>query len=290
MGTKAGEAPPLRVVPVGRRLALPTAAGPAELYLMTAVERPGMLALTMALHPPATHGDQLASAPLRGTKLIADQFTATDDRDVAYRIGFSGVAGPAGWDGYLDAYPEPAAGAQWLDLATEADGPRLRISLAGAADVATVAEAAPGPDEDNLLAAPAGRPVTRTAAAPLAAVLPEVDGARFALAGLITGPAGSLLHVVAMGLAAPSGDVPVLDGLDQRFAWRLRTGGPGGRWHAAAARGYELGLHDEVRLRLGVDPVLSPDDGDLEVAVTGPKTRMRARVPVAWHALSWPGR
>jgi hypothetical protein len=132
-----------------------------------------------------------------------------------------------------------------------------------------------------------GRAVTRSAAAPVAAVLPAVDGARFALAGLVTGPDGSTLQVVGTGLSTPGWDLPVTNGVDHGFSWWLRTGGAGGQWHVAVVEEYQLGTHGEIRLGLGVHPALSPEDGDLEVMVTGPAAQVRVRLPLRWDPLPW---
>lgn len=378
LGLADGDAPPrtlaradgpLRVVPVGRRISLIEPPGAAELYVLAAAGLPGMLAMPVTLHRPAHPAD----SPLNWRpEATTDQLTASDDRDRAYRVYFSGTAGPDVWNGYLDLHPEPAATARWADVGTAA-GPEFRVDLSASASAAGRAAAvgpaspgealltaiaenllatggqdhpAPGRGVQNLgavidalaeagalapdspwpgrlatlcqrlgrpghgIAAPArddlpetwasllarsgGRAATRNAAAPAAAVLPAVDGARFALAGLVTGPDGSTLHVVGTGLRTPGWDLPVASGMDHGFSWWLRPGmpggqpgGSGGRWHVAVVEGYELGTHGELRLGLGVHPALSPEDGDLEVMVTGPAAQVRVRLPLRWDPLPW---
>jgi hypothetical protein len=67
--------------------------------------------------------------------------------------------------------------------------------------------------------------------APLACVLPDIDGAQFALAGLSTAGGESCLHVVGQGMA------PLAD----RYAWNWTPGfswwlrDSTGNWHVAAA-------------------------------------------------------
>lgn len=146
----------------------------------------------------------------------------------------------------------------------------------------------------SLLARSGGQAVTRNAATPAAVVLPVVDGARFALAGLVTGPDGSTLHVVGTGLFTPGWDLPVASGVNHGFSWWLRPGGPGGQpggpgggWHVAVVEEYELGNHGEIRFGLGVHPALSPEDGNLEVMVTGPAARVRTRLRLRWDSLPW---
>ncbi|HEY2268352.1 MAG TPA: hypothetical protein VGI96_37445 [Streptosporangiaceae bacterium] len=371
---------PLRVVPVGRRISLVEAPGAAELYVLTAVGLPGMLALPVTLHRPA---DPAEPDPHQQQLATTDQLTAFDDRDRAYQVHFSGTVGPDVWNGHLDLHPEPASGARWADVGTTA-GPEFRVDLAASASAAGRAAAmGPASPGDALLTAIAenllatggqdhpvpgrgvrnlgavvdaltaagalspdsplpgrlatlaqrlgrpghgigaaarddlpetwasllagagagagagaragagagagagGRTVSRNAAAPVAAVLPAVDGARFALAGLVTGPDGSTLQVVGTGLFTPGWDLPVAGGVDHGFSWWLRTGGADGQWHVAVVEEYQLGTHGEIRFGLGVHPALSPEDGDLEVMVTGPTAQVRVRLPLRWNPLPW---
>ena len=358
---------PLRVVPVGRRIALTGQPGPAELYVLAAAGLPGMLALTVTVYRPAQPADPV---PHQRPSAITGQLTVADDRDRSHQVSFSGLAGPGVWHGYLDVDPGPAPDARWVSVGTET-GPEFRVDLAATAGATGRATAAPatagetvvttiadhllaagGQDHPrpgrgvpnlgavidaltqagalpadspwpgrlatlcerlgrrghgigaaarddlpetwaSLLARPGGRAVTRSAAAPAAAVLPAVDEARFALAGLVTGPDGTRLHAVGTGLRTPGWDLPVASGVDHGFSWWLRPGGQAGaqgaqgnQWHVAVVEGYELGTHGEIRLALGVHPALSPDDGDLEVMVTGPASRIRTRLRLRWDPLS----
>lgn len=112
---------------------------------------------------------------------------------------------------------------------------------------------------------------------PLADVLPEVDGVRFALAALSTAAGETYLHVVSSGMPA----VHQLEdqfGLSWRtnFSWWLRDGA--GNWHVGTAGEPET-LGDgaqEFLLRLTPPMVAVPDAA--EVVVTGPTTRVRATV------------
>jgi hypothetical protein len=366
---------PLRVVPVGRRISLIEQPGAAELYVLAAAGLSGMLAMPVTMHRPAHPADPALNWRPEAT---TDQLTASDDRDRAYRVDFSGTAGPDVWNGYLDLHPEPepAPMARWADVGTVA-GPEFRVDLSASASAtgraAAVGPASPGealltaiaenllatggqdhpapgrgvqnlgavidalteagalaPDSPqpgrmatlcqrlgrpghgiaaparddlpetwaSLLARSGGRAATRNAAAPAAAGLPAVDGARFALAGLVTGPDGSTLHVVGTGLFTPGWDLPVASGVDHGFSWWLRTGGgggggaggepgAGGGWHVAVVEEYQLGTHGELRLALGVHPALSPEDGHLEVMVTSPAAQVRVRLPLRWDPLPW---
>lgn len=112
--------------------------------------------------------------------------------------------------------------------------------------------------------------------AALACVLPEVDGARFALAGLSTAGGESHLHVVGSGMA------PLADRYQWNwtpgFSWWLRDGT--GNWHVAAA-GEPHTFGDGIQaFRLQLTPPLDAVPDTAEVVVTGPATRIRATVPI----------
>ena len=112
--------------------------------------------------------------------------------------------------------------------------------------------------------------------AALACVLPEVDGARFALAGLSTAGGQSHLHVVGSGMA------PLADRYQWNwtpgFSWWLRDGT--GNWHVAAA-GEPHTFGDDIQaFRLRLTPPLDAVPDTAEVVVTGPATRIRATVPI----------
>ncbi len=112
--------------------------------------------------------------------------------------------------------------------------------------------------------------------APLACVLPDVDGARFALAGLSTAGGESYLHVVGKGMA------PLADryawNWTPGFSWWLRDGA--GNWHVAAA-GEPHTLGEDIQaFRLRLTPSLAAVPDTAEVVVTGPATQIRATVPM----------
>jgi hypothetical protein len=112
--------------------------------------------------------------------------------------------------------------------------------------------------------------------AALACVLPDVDGARFALAGLSTAGGESHLHVVGSGMA------PLADRFKWNwtpgFSWWLRA--DTGNWHVAAA-GEPHSLGDDIQaFRLRLTPPLAAVPDTAEVVVTGPATRIRATVPI----------
>ena len=112
--------------------------------------------------------------------------------------------------------------------------------------------------------------------APLACVLPDVDGAQFALAGLSTAGGESYLHVVGKGMA-PLGDRFAWN-WTPGFSWWLRDGT--GNWHVAAA-GEPHTLGEDIQaFRLRLTPSLATVPDTAEVVVTGPATQIRATVPM----------
>lgn len=111
---------------------------------------------------------------------------------------------------------------------------------------------------------------------PLAAVLPEIDGTRFALAGLSSAGGESYLHVAASGL--PWQRRPFEEGWRPGFSWWLKDST--GDWHVAVP-GYPLTRRaGHVVLELGLTPPLATRPDPAEVVVTGSSGRLRAIVPV----------
>jgi hypothetical protein len=113
--------------------------------------------------------------------------------------------------------------------------------------------------------------------APAAAVLPELDGARFVLAGLRSDEGGAFLHVMAWGTRV----VPhYLDGAMRSWFWLARD--DRGRWHVAEdGNSSASDQHAEMTLRL--IPPLHPEATSLEVTVTGRSGEVTATVPLDWR-------
>jgi hypothetical protein len=125
----------------------------------------------------------------------------------------------------------------------------------------------------------AQRPVLGTGPelfAPLATVLPDLDGTRFALAGLSLGAGESHLHVVASGLP----------GLGERFgpAWRpgfswwVRDGA--GDWHLGVMAGRDAPPAGEAEFRVRLVPPLAVTPEAIEVRLGASSAAVRAVVPV----------
>ena len=111
--------------------------------------------------------------------------------------------------------------------------------------------------------------------AAVAAVLPEVDGARFALAGLDSVADSATLRVVAWGWQ-PS---PRTGLGGERFSWWARD--DRGRWHLAREHGAHYG-GGQVDLLVEFGPALDPDARALEIIVRGPSSQAAVTVPLRW--------
>jgi hypothetical protein len=112
--------------------------------------------------------------------------------------------------------------------------------------------------------------------APLAAVLPDVDGTRFALAGLSSAAGASHLHVVGSGVPEPAGRFA--HNWMPGFSWWLGDGA--GNWHVAMECTPDAFWEGTAAFRLRLAPPLAAIPDAAEVVVTGPTTRVRAVVPV----------
>ena len=206
--------------------------------------------------------------------------------DLLYRAAGDGheliwydLSGPADIVVALDA-----VGA--LEPARDAVG-RL-VALAGRLGVtvpAALSAAAPpgGPAElpeswRNLLEN-SGRRDGPVGLAPAAAVLPELDGVRFVLAGLDSDATGADLDV--MGWGARVVRDYVLDSGVRQWSWSARD--DRGRWHVAEeASASASDQHADLKLRLL--PPLHPEATSLEVTVAGRTGQATVTVPLDWRA------
>jgi hypothetical protein len=113
--------------------------------------------------------------------------------------------------------------------------------------------------------------------APVAQLLPEIDGTRFALAGLSITAGESHLHVIGSGhLPTPADRYE--HNWTPGFSWWLEDNA--GNWHVATLTepwSFGDGLQSFLlRLTSALDSV----PGRVEVVVTGPATQIRAVVPI----------
>jgi hypothetical protein len=113
---------------------------------------------------------------------------------------------------------------------------------------------------------------------PAAAVLPELDGARFVLAGLRSDPAGAKLFALAWGSHGMF-SLPHYGAISP-WSWSARD--DQGRWHVMD-RGAHSGTPDHAELELRLKPPLHPLATSLEVTLTGPSGQVTATVPLDWR-------
>ena len=112
--------------------------------------------------------------------------------------------------------------------------------------------------------------------APLAAILPDLDGTRFALAGLSLTAGNSYLHVVASGL--PNLAERFGPGWRPGFSWWMRDGA--GNWHLGVRAGRGDPPAGEAEFLLRLVPPLAVTPEAIEVLVGANSAAVRAVVPV----------
>jgi hypothetical protein len=119
--------------------------------------------------------------------------------------------------------------------------------------------------------------------AAFAATLPEIDGARLALAGLRSDRDGATLHVMSSGWeplgfgwlvhsSQPGSEPP-----DVALSWQARDSA--GRWHLV--KEVNWGSRQGM-IQMQLTPPLHPAASSLEVIVTGTSREVRATVPLDW--------
>ena len=112
--------------------------------------------------------------------------------------------------------------------------------------------------------------------APAAAVLPEIDGARFVLAGLSSWERQASLQMFAWGWPWPP------RGMQPPFSWWARDNT--GRWHVGRPNPHNVVAGT---FQLELTPPLDPAATALHIMVTGRASRASATVPLDWTR--WPG-
>lgn len=110
--------------------------------------------------------------------------------------------------------------------------------------------------------------------APAAVVLPEIDGARFVLAGLSSWERHATLQMFAWGWPwQPHGFR-----YQQPFSWWARDSA--GRWHVGRPSPHNLVAGT---FQLELTPPLDPAATALDIMVTGQSSRVTATVPLDWQ-------
>lgn len=120
-------------------------------------------------------------------------------------------------------------------------------------------------------------PVTGTAA--IGALLPEIDGARLAIAGVRSGGAGTFLHVVARGIPLLHRRPPRTS-WDCDHSWWVRD--DAGSWHLGAIADVSPAGGAEGVLRLALLPPLARATAAATVEVTGTTQQVTADLSVRW--------
>jgi hypothetical protein len=113
-----------------------------------------------------------------------------------------------------------------------------------------------------------------------AAVLPELDGSRWEIAGLRSKADSAELHVFGWGPGDHRYYHPRLETTPGRFSWWARDST--GRWHVASmANGSWDDDHSDLTLRL--TPALHPAATSIDVVLTGKSGRVTVTLPLDWQ-------
>jgi hypothetical protein len=111
---------------------------------------------------------------------------------------------------------------------------------------------------------------------PLATILEDIEGTRFALAGLSVAAGESYLHVAASG--GPELTERFTRPWYPWFSWWVRDSA--GDWHVAVIAEPSARSAGETSFRLRLVPPLAGGQDTIEVVVTGASARIRAVVPL----------
>jgi hypothetical protein len=110
-----------------------------------------------------------------------------------------------------------------------------------------------------------------------AAVLPELDGHRWAIAGLRSNSCSAELHVLGWGAQRPIWRRH--EGVGSRFNWWVRDSA--GRWHVASMGCGSWG-DDRADVVLRLAPALHPKATSIDVILTGKSGRVTVTLPLEW--------
>jgi hypothetical protein len=118
--------------------------------------------------------------------------------------------------------------------------------------------------------------------AAVAAALPELDGIRLALLGLLNTEGGSWLQVLARGLESETSRGPF--GIDTYFPVSVWIRDSGGRWHACRPASWHRHNGEYVG-KLQLVPPLTRSTAWIEVLAAGPSAQVRVQLPLRWRYL-----
>jgi hypothetical protein len=127
------------------------------------------------------------------------------------------------------------------------------------------------------------RPPGRDGIAALSVLLPDLDGARFALAGLQSHNDQTTLYVVASGLPPNNPSLRGAPSMHFGSSWWMED--DAGHWHMASVDEWSEDGSGESRLGLQVYPPLGRAVTSVELVITGATgRRLRTHLPVSWWA------
>jgi hypothetical protein len=109
-------------------------------------------------------------------------------------------------------------------------------------------------------------------------MLPEIDGARFALAGLSSHADAAELRVVSWG----SQITPRFVRYTAANPWSWQARDDRGRWHLVTESSGSFNDH-HADMQLTLLPPLHPDATSLDVTLTGPSAQVTVTVPLNWQ-------
>jgi hypothetical protein len=224
-------------IAIGEQMTVLVGGQPVEIIVMAMVLAPDRTVLTLAMTPPADTDDGHEFLWLA---------TAVDSRGISYQARFSALGDDMG---QLDLVPPVQPGADWLDLTIAPGSAPYRISLD-----------APARPQCQLIG-PDGF-------APVIAVLPELDGTRWVIAGLRSRPTAFNLRVLAWGAT-------------EDFSWSAH--GSIGGWHyvtSSASNGDEHHTNVDLELMPAIDPAAT----SLDLMLTGQSGSAKVTVPLnLWY-------
>jgi len=262
---------------------------PAGTQWLELIMRPGFPAIRVDLGGPSADDEAAPARPAAGLPAVgspAGQLIDTVAEDLLRLAVTSGEQDLARFD--LSDVAEivialDAVGA----LAPARDAVDRLLALAGRLGVtvppALSAAARPGelPAAWTNMLENRHRRDGRPGAATAAAVLPELDGVRFVVAGLRSHAAGASLRVLGWGRQRP----PRLhaEGTDDSWSWYARD--DQGRWHMGAEGSWSSDDH-HMDLQLDLIPPLHPETAALELILGDRSGRVTATVQLDWMELA----
>ena len=226
---------------------------------------------------------QPAAGALPAPATPAERLLDSLAQDLLWSTLWTGAGGPALAE--LAAMIPALTGAGAIEPGSPALG-RL-AALAGRLGISLPAGLPAAPDPglppawDSALAGH-GRHDGRHGLAPAAAVLPETDGARFAITGLYSTQHAVILRALAWGWHATRTPFPRTAA---PYSWTALD--DGGRWHIARQVNAPIGgIGGHGYTDIALIPPLHPAATSLDIILTGPTAQASATIPLNWQPLA----